>query len=105
MIYFDHNATTPYSPSVQAYLKTGMLEDWQNPSSVYPQALVLDQKIRECKRFIAERLNCSPKHLFFTSGGTESINTVLSLETLKLNKLSGFITSPFIEHKSDIKQN
>ena len=103
MIYFDHNATTPYSPSVRAYLQTDFLEDWQNPSSVYPQAMVLDQKIRECKRFIADHLNCSPKHLFFTSGGTESINTVLSLETLKQNRLSGFITS-FLEHKATLKK-
>ena len=103
MIYFDHNATAPYSPSVREYLQTGMLEDWGNPSSIYPQAQILEQKIRECKRVIADRLNCSPRHLFFTSGGTESINTVLSLETLKRNGLSGFITS-LIEHKATLSK-
>ena len=102
-IYFDHNATSPYSPSVKEYLKTGMLEDWSNPSSIYPQAQVLEQRIRECGSFVAERLNCSPKHLFWTSGGTESINTILSLETLKLNQLSGFITSP-LEHHASLKK-
>ena len=103
MIYFDHNATSPYSPSVREYLKIGMLDDWQNPSSVYPQAQILEQKIRECGQFMADYLNCSPKHLFWTSGGTESINTALSLETLKLNRLSWVITSP-IEHKATLNK-
>ena len=103
MIYFDYNSTAPYSPSVRKYLERGILEDWYNPSSVYSQAQVLHQKIRECRKFIADYLNCSPKHLFFTSGGTESINTILSLETLKLNKLSAFISSE-LEHHATLKK-
>ncbi len=103
MIYFDYNATAPYSPSVREYLQTGFLEDWQNPSSVYPQAQILDQRIRECRKAIAERLNCPPKHLFFTSGGTESINTVLSFETLRLNQSPAVISSP-LEHHAVLKR-
>ena len=103
MIYFDHNSTAPYSTSARKYLEEGFLNDWHNPSSIYPQSQMLDQKIRECREFIAEFLNCSPKNLFFTSGGTESINTVLSPETLKLNQLFTFITS-FLEHHATIKR-
>jgi len=43
-------------------------------------------------------LNCSPKHLFFTSGGTESINTVLSQGTLTLNRLTSLTTSVMDHH-------
>ena len=100
MIYFDYNATAPYSPSVREYLQTSLLEDWQNPSSICPQSQVLERRIRECKSFVAERLNCSPKHLFWTGGGTESVNTVLSAETLRLNRLSGFISSRLEHHAS-----
>ena len=103
MIYFDHNSTAPYSPSMRSYIREGILEDWHNPSSVYSQAQVLSQKIRECRRFIADYLNGSPKHLFFTSGGTESINTILSQETLRLNQLSAVITS-HLEHHATIKK-
>ena len=103
MIYFDYNSTVPYSPSVRNYLKQDILEDWYNPSSVYSQAQVLHQKIRECRKVISEYLNCSPKHLFFTSGATESINTILSPKTLKLNQLSTFITS-YLEHHATIKK-
>ena len=103
MIYFDYNSTAPYSTSVRRYFEQGILEDWYNPASAYPHAQILHQKIRECKKTIADHLNCSPKHLFFTSGGTESINTVLSLETLKINQLSTFITS-HLEHHATIKK-
>ena len=103
MIYFDHNSTAPYSPSVRSYFEQGMLEDWYNPSSIYPNAQTLHQNISECRKFIASHLNCSPKYLFFTSGGTESINTVLSPETLQFNRLSTFITS-HLEHHATIKK-
>lgn len=103
IIYFDHNSTAPYSPSVKKYIEQGILEDWHNPSAIYPDAQVLDQKIRECRKSIADHLNCSPKHLFFTSGGTESINTILSKETLKLSQLSTLITS-CLEHHATINK-
>ena len=103
LIYFDHNATTPYSPSVREYLQTDFLKDWQNPSAMYPKAQALKQKIQACRKEIAEQLHCAPKNLFFTSGATESINTVLSLETLKLNNISSIITSP-MEHQATLKK-
>lgn len=104
MIYFDHNSTTPCSPSVENYISQGtVLKDWYNPSSAYSQAQVSHKKIRDCRKFIADYLNCSPKHLFFTSGGTESINTILSPETLQFNQLSTFITS-HLEHDATIKK-
>ena len=103
LIYFDHNSTAPYSPSVRKYLEQGILEDWHNPSSIYPQSQILSQKIKEYRKVISEHLNCSPKHLFFTSGGTESINTILSLETLKINNISSIISSA-LEHHATLKK-
>ena len=103
MIYLDHNSTAPYSPSVRRYLKEGVLEDWHNPSSPCLKSRELDQKIKQCRAFIADHLNCPPKHLFFTSGATESINTVLSVETLRLNQISSLITSP-LEHQATVQK-
>ena len=104
LIYFDHNSTAPYSPSVRKFLSDGgFLENWHNPSSIYPQAQVLAQEIKESRRVISEHLNCSPKNLFFTSGGTESINTILSAETLKLNNISRIISSE-LEHHATLKK-
>ena len=103
MIYFDHNSTTSYSPSVRNYLEKDLSEDWYNAFAAYPKAQILSQKINECRSVIAHHLNGSPKNLFFTSGGTESINTVLSLGTLKLNRLNSFIASP-MDHHAVIKR-
>ena len=104
LIYFDHNSTAPYSPSVREFLSGGgVLESWYNPSSIYPQAQILAQDIKESRRVISEHLNCSPKNLFFTSGGTESINTVLSSETLKLNSISRIISSE-LEHHATLRK-
>ena len=100
LIYFDYNSTSPYSPSVKKYLQKEILEDWYNPSSIYLKARILDKKVRESRKSISEYLNCFSKHLFFTSGGTESINTILSLGTLKLNGLKSIITSPLEHHAS-----
>ncbi len=103
MIYFDYNSTAPYSPSVRNYLKEDLLRNWQNPSAIYPPARIMDQQIRECRKVIADFLNCSSKNLFFTSGGTEAINTVLSTDTLKLNGLNSVISSP-LEHHATLKK-
>ncbi len=103
MIYLDHNSTVPYSPSVRGYLEQGVLEDWYNPSSLCLKSQKLDQEIKECRKFIADYLNCPAQYLFFTSGGTESINTVLSMETLKLNHISSVITSR-LEHHATLKK-
>ena len=103
VIYFDHNSTAPYSPSVEKYIAQGAVKDWGNASAGYPQAQALDQNIKECRQYIAEHLNCSAKYLFFTSCGTESINTVLSSDTLKINGLQTIISS-HLEHHAVIKK-
>ena len=97
MIYFDHNATAPYSPSVREYLQTGMLEDWQQPLFCLSTGTNFGaEESEECKRaYVADRLNCSPRHLFFTSGGTESINTILSSGNFEIEPAIRFYHFPF----------
>ena len=103
MAYFDYNSTAPYSTLVRGYLEQEILQDWHNPSAIYPKAQILDQQIKECRIFIADFLNCSPKNLFFTSGGTEAINTALSSDTLRLHAVSSIISSP-LEHHATLKK-
>lgn len=100
MIYFDHNSTTPYSKSVKQYIQNDFVKDWHNPSSIYINSEILNQNIRSCRNTIANFLNCFSKHLYFTSCGTESINTVLSEDTLNANNISSIITSHLEHHAS-----
>ncbi len=101
MIYLDYNATAPYSPSVKCFISEQMSEMWANPSSEYPISVELSEKISQVRNSLAEYLNCSSKSLVFTSGATESINTVLSLETLKKLGVETIISS-LMEHHATL---
>lgn len=98
MIYLDYNATAPLSESVQEYVKNQMVNDWANPSSEHDAGYILNQKIKKDRAVIAEFLGVSTKGLFFTSGATESINTVLSVDTLKKNGIDTIISSRLEHH-------
>lgn len=98
MIYFDYNSTAPYSPSVREYIQGKMANDWANPSSEHDAGHALLQEIKGCRASVAECLGCSTKNLIFTSGATESINTVLSLDTLQKNSIKTIISSKLEHH-------
>jgi len=100
-MYLDFNATSPYSPRVAEYIKTQMLEDWANPSSEHDAGYRLKQRISDDRQVITEFLGCSTKQLYFTSGATESISTVLSPDTLDLNQIKTIITSN-VEHHATL---
>ena len=98
MIYLDYNSTAPYSNSVVDYLKGEMANDWGNASSDHEIGYRLSGKIKEDRQVIADFLDCSTGKLFFTSGGTESINTVLSERNIKNLKVESVITSRLEHH-------
>jgi len=98
MIYLDYNATAPLSKSVEEYVKNQMVNDWANPSSEHDAGYILNQKIKKDRAVIAEFLGVSTKGLFFTSGATESINTVLSVDNLKKNGIDTIISSKLEHH-------
>jgi len=76
-IYLDYAATTPLADEVnQAMYQFGQ-KDTGNPSSPHrfgQQAKIL---LEESRDVIAAHLNCKPKEITFTSGGTESNNTAI----------------------------
>lgn len=103
MIYLDYNATAPYSESVKAYIQNEMINNWANPSSEHDAGFELANKIKTCRSNIADFLGVSTKTLFFTSSATESINTVLSIETLNKNNIKTIVTSK-LEHHATLDQ-
>lgn len=80
-VYLDHNATHPLLPAVRARLSEALeSEDAQilNPSSVHrhgQQAKALMSRLRNLLGAVAGRAD--GEEWVFTSGATESINTVL----------------------------
>lgn len=97
MIYLDYNATAPYSSSVKSFLRDEAENLWANPSSEYEAGVQLDSIIQQDREIIADFLGCPSGRLFFTSGATESISTVLSESNLKSFGLNSVISNK-MEH-------
>ncbi|HXT40184.1 MAG TPA: cysteine desulfurase family protein [Candidatus Angelobacter sp.] len=77
MIYFDHNATTPMLPEArQTWLEaTGQFVG--NPSSPHRIGSRADAAISAARQRLAEFFGCDALDITWTSGATESNNTVL----------------------------
>ena len=103
--YFDHNATSPLSAKVAEQVPS-FLAEWGNPSSIHFASRGPKTIIRETRQNLATALGVSPLEFIFTSGGSESNNTVLQGLWHEL-KISGsdkneWITTE-VEHPSIMK--
>jgi cysteine desulfurase len=76
-IYLDHNATTPLDPEVVKAMLPIMEREFGNPSSPYPLGEHAKRHLEEARMAVASSLSCAASEIIFTSGGTESNNTVL----------------------------
>lgn len=74
--YFDHNATTPVSDDVIKAVPE-FLQAWGNPSSIHWAGRQPKNILRDTRQSLAKNLGCHPLEIVFTSGGSESNNTVL----------------------------
>lgn len=74
--YFDHNATTPVSEDVIQAVPS-FLHAWGNPSSIHGAGRQPKNIQRDTRGALAKHLSCSPLEIVFTSGGSESNNTIL----------------------------
>jgi len=95
-IYLDHAATTPLSPTVwEAMCEMGR-HLFGNPSSIHREGASAKSFVEESRKKVAEYLGVSSGQLFFNSGGTESINTIVRTAAMDLG-IRIFISGP-IEH-------
>ncbi len=93
-IYLDFNATAPVAPPVMEILKQ---EGWAygNPSSVHALGKKARRLVNEVREFLFDCFGLSEEkfNLFFHSGATEGINTIikgLALQCLKEQKSFSF---------------
>lgn len=78
-IYLDYNSTTPMDERVFEAMKPYFLEKFGNASSkTHSYGWDADIGVENARKQIATAINCLPKEIFFTSGGTESNNLALS---------------------------
>lgn len=99
-IYFDNAATTSLDPEVLEAMMPYLTDKFGNPSSIYSYGRETRMAIENSRKSIAKILNAHPAEIFFTSGGTESINTAI-IAAVKDLGCKNIITSP-IEHHATL---
>ncbi len=96
--YFDNAATTKVRKEVVNKMFPYFMQEYGNPSSLYKLGRKARAGVEEARRNVANLINCDKNEIYFTSGGTESDNTVLKgIMNLDKNKEKHIITSK-IEH-------
>jgi cysteine desulfurase len=75
--YFDHNATTPLLPEARQAWLEACDQFIGNPSSPHRLGSRADNALNEAREKLAAFLGCHAGEIVFTSGATESNNTVL----------------------------
>ena len=77
IVYLDNSATTRQYDQVTDVMAEEMRETYGNPSSLHMLGVEAEKKVRSSRKILASALGASEEEFFFTSGGTESDNTVL----------------------------
>ena len=78
MLYFDHNATTPLLPAARDAWLEASGQFIGNPSSPHRLGARADAALQTARERLAALLDCEPFDLVWTSGATESNNTVFA---------------------------
>lgn len=95
-VYADNAATTKVRPDVFAKMIPHYTEHYGNPSSIYSVGRESAVAVMNARKTVAECLNCDPKEIVFTSGGSESDN--LAIVGIAKRKGKGHIITSKIEH-------
>ncbi len=77
-IYLDYNATAPMSRPVSEALRSLLMENHGNPSSVHQAGRKARARIESVRRQLAKELGGQANEITFTSGATEATTLLLS---------------------------
>ncbi len=78
IVYADYNATTPMDEEVKRVFIEA-LDYYANASSMHEDGRAVAKKIEDARESVATLIGAHSDEIIFTSGGSESNNTVLSL--------------------------
>ena len=99
-VYADYAATTPVKPEVVDKMMTIYQTHFGNPSSIHSQGRDARSLLDASRRTVANYLNAQPNEVVFTSGATESNNTIIKgIAYANQSKGKHLITTK-IEHHS-----
>ncbi len=101
-IYLDHAATTYMDPQVVRAMEPYFQERFGNPSSAYRVGHIAAEALKESRATIASLLGAKPSEIFFTAGGTESINAAI-FGVAYGHKPGAHLITTVIEHSAVLK--
>jgi cysteine desulfurase len=78
VLYFDHNATHPLSPTARRAWLEAVEKFPANPSSPHRLGQRAEKALEEARERLAAILGCGAEEIVFTSGATESANMALA---------------------------
>ena len=76
-VYADNAATTKMSQTALNAMLPAMEENFGNPSSLHSVGQRAAELLMKSRETVARRLNCQPREIIFTSGGSEADNQAL----------------------------
>jgi cysteine desulfurase len=94
----DHNATSPLLPEVENAMNEVAKQAFANPSSPHWAGRNAKFILEEARDSLANSLGAKSQEIIFTSGGTESNNTVL--RQLIMNSGEQYLITSAVEHPS-----
>ncbi len=97
-IYADHSATTKMSQEVFDEILPYLTEKYGNASSLYTEGNESAAAIGRAREQVAKAINCEPREVFFTAGGTESDNWAIRGTAFANQKKGNHIITSKIEH-------
>ena len=97
-IYLDHNATSPLLPEVENVMSEVAQQTFANPSSPHWAGRNARFLLEEARDNLANSLGVKSQEILFTSGGTESNNTVLRQSLM--NSAEQHLIVSAVEHPS-----
>lgn len=98
-VYADNAATTKTSEAAIQAMMPYFTTIYGNPSSLHSEGQRAKEALEEARASIAKHLGCTPREIYFTSGGTESDNMAIrSAAFLGARKNKRHIISSAFEH-------
>ena len=101
-IYMDNAATTIMREEVLEAMKPYLLEKYSNPSSIYSFSRENKSAIKHTRDIASKLIHAKPKDIYFTSGGSESINWAIKGVAFGNKDKGMHLISTKIEHHATL---
>lgn len=102
MIYLDYNATTPVDPAVAKAMLPFLHEAYGNPSSGHALGRAAREALEAARASVAALIGAAAEEIVFTSGGTESSNTVIQGVARRRGSTGRHFVTTAVEHPATL---